>query len=373
MTLRLVLVGLVAALGLTIPRLSHQSDGVEAASDVLTNHQVGSSRRPARSVITGHRSLRSSNFYAHQRYQPVGYGSGVVRPLSKRVMNFWQVPNGSRVVAPSRAVAAVSHPAKSLRRDFEPIEVDDARSLTLADVLNRDSEGLSFPILGPPARLKAKPTAVRLNLATARIQSIKSGLEAAAGNLGRRIGRINRIGRTVWTGWNSFAADLRAKQASIAATAAGPAAPRIIDEQTLPDDVFAPAVSKPEPRPVVLADLPDDVFAPGAPKVEPKRVVLADLPDDVFAPGIAKPEPRPVVLADLPDDVFAPEIAAPARVPATTTPIVSNLPSRTGPAAGSAVAVQNPEHLTQAVSLTRDAAVAWMKLLSGPAVVTLHR
>jgi hypothetical protein len=118
---------------------------------------------------------------------------------------------------------------------------------------------------------------------------------------------------------------------------------------------------------------------------------LPPLPDDVFATM-----PAPVVVIEhrdtprfdeLPDNVFASELSENHQLTATTSaPAVNAAP----------VALEKPEvhpalaqssetaprvarsgfdagRLNQAVSLTRDAAVAWMKILSGPAVVTLTR
>lgn len=365
MTLRLVLVGLVAALGLTIPRLSDQMSS-EGATRITTAEPskspiVGAKSRPVRSVAVDHRILRSSNFYARQRLQPVGYGSGVVRPSSKLVTNFWQVPNGSRVVSTSPAVvdAPAPHVAKTGRPEFEPIEVDDAQGLTLADALNRGSEGLPVELQGPPSRLKVKVAAAEvqprrslepmmdvyraIEIVASRPSTTQTDETPAAATWPVELktvftsvattltDQVDETRRRLWTSWNSLNAELRAS--------------------------------------ADLAAFPDDVFAPEAPKVPSTPVELADLPDDVFAPEMTKIPSKPVELADLPDDVFAPAVSGPSQVVA-----LASAPESTTPVhLGMSRAIQGPEHLTEAVSLTREAAVAWMKLLSGPAVVTVHR
>jgi hypothetical protein len=403
MTLRLVLVGLVAALGLTIPQLSDQMSS-EGATRITTAEPskhpiVGAKSRPIRSVVVDHRILRSSNFYARQRFQPVGYGSGVVRPSSKLVTNFWQVPNGSRVVSTSPTVVEAPAPdvAKTVRPDFEPIEVDDVQDLTLADALNRGSEGLPVVIQGPPSRLKVNVVAAEVQPRRSLVpmmdvyraiekvasrpnkmetdeareaatwpEDLKMVVTSVAGTMSDRIEQSRRM---LWASWKTLNADLRASSELSVATAVVPAAPRSEDWAMIPDDVFAPEMIKVPSGPVALADLPDDVFAPEMIKVPSGPVALADLPDDVFAPEMIKVPSEPVAFADLPDDVFAPVVSRPSPVVASAT--TPELTTSAGP--GLSRVIQGPEHLTEAVSLTREAAVAWMKLLSGPAVVTVHR
>jgi hypothetical protein len=355
MTLRLILVGLVAALGLTIPRLSQQTNGAGTARVATTadvqSRTVEAGRRPVRTLPVSHQNLKSSNFYASRNFQPVGYGSGVVRTSSKRLANFWRIPSGSRIVPTSPAVVEVARATKPARKAFEPLEVDDNPTVGLADILNRESEGLPVEIQGPPARLKIKtitaenpprgslepmmdvyeaiakiatrtaletvdeplppPAPPAKDSATAMLlHAMKSDFDGIAGNA---ISRIEQTQRVFRTSWNS----LRAR-AAVATT---------------------------------------------------RSVELAAIPDDVFAPEIVVAVPRPVELANLPDDVFAPEIVAAHPIVASAT--VSDQPTQAKPVTSHAA--HRPEHLTKAVSLTRDAAVAWMKLLSGPAVVTLQR
>jgi hypothetical protein len=118
---------------------------------------------------------------------------------------------------------------------------------------------------------------------------------------------------------------------------------------------------------------------------------LPSLPEDVFAPmpvPIAVVEHRETARFDeLPDDVFAPVATVNEQLATTSVaPAVNSVSVATEKTEIRSSAAQSPEaaprvvrsgldsgRLTQAVSLTRDAAVAWMKILSGPAVVTLTR
>jgi hypothetical protein len=106
----------------------------------------------------------------------------------------------------------------------------------------------------------------------------------------------------------------------------------------------------PEAAPFVLADLPVDLFGPVP---QAPTFVLADLPVDLFGPV---PQAPTFVLADLPVDLFGPAPESPDRKPLS---------------AGQPLAGAQPQapRLGDAVELTRRAMSAWASLLIGPALV----
>jgi len=131
-----------------------------------------------------------------------------------------------------------------------------------------------------------------------------------------------------------------------------PTLPPVATLADLPSDVFGPA-----PK-TTLADLPPNVFggSPGtaeAVSVAPGPALLAaprvaSGSQQLAAPRVASGPSRVVVLADLPSNVFGPPEPSPE-------PKVDR--GFAGPRLG------------HAVELTRDALYAWMNVLTGPALV----
>jgi len=89
--------------------------------------------------------------------------------------------------------------------------------------------------------------------------------------------------------------------------------------QALPNEVFAPEQPRNEIETVKVLTLPAEVFAPeqprdpsgpcpsaGAPRVEPQTVMVQNLPTQVFAPGEPRAEVQTANVEALPNDVFAP-------------------------------------------------------------------
>jgi hypothetical protein len=153
----------------------------------------------------------------------------------------------------------------------------------------------------------------------------------------------------------------------------------------------------------VLADLPRDVFAPGTPAVatapfwkplavpgfgtlaclaprasnaaassdspavdgpeSARAVTLVELPRQVFAPlpePVAEPRSTRGLLVDLPRDVFAPAPVVISQEPLQTNQSLAGTHTQ-------------PARLGDAVELTRRAVSAWVSVLIGPALVDVSR
>ena len=469
MTLRLVLVGLVAALGLTIPQWSNSTNrnGSPRAAGIvkIKDQNKQTSVRTVQTRLGDLRGLRKTDVVASTKNPPIGFGAGVSGPNANAHGNFRRVAGSLRPFQlANHAVSAnqilkmlplksednlefVTGPPAHLRRTptvFQPIELPGELEDGIAFALNHSAEGvgkLPWPrsMLRNEFRLvrdgmegldtfaaiekvvknlpPAPPRPVEPIL-TAAVTMLNANVDVAMADLAARMDRS----RTMVDG---LARDLRdhltMQDVRRLAVVRIVTSPLVATLPALPEDVFAPvAVAQVVQAPVApvlaaavkvaepakLAELPEDVFAPmartqvsqatpapvatvptpAAPEtvvakaVEPAK--LPELPDNVFAPEvlsktqIAAEEPAPEA-SPLPDDVLAKPGSEPV-VGKVTTQVVG--PSAPTSAAGDVKAtaasekrIENPSRLKSAVALTREAAVAWMKVFSESPVVTMAR
>ena len=144
-----------------------------------------------------------------------------------------------------------------------------------------------------------------------------------------------------------------------------PTALRVASLPDLPGDVFGPSPEPIRPEAPRVASAPPQVVTPHDPSGSPQLAVSRDRsgPHEITARRDVAGPPPAMVLADLPRNVFAPLDRASERRP--ENPLERN-PASVQTAVGHTVAAPRLGH---AVELTRDALYAWMNILTGPALV----
>lgn len=369
MTLRLVLVGLVAALGLTIPQWSNstkRSGSPQAARILRTKDQnKQASVRTVQSRIGEPRGLQDSGVVASTKNPPTGFGAGFVGPNANTHGNFRRVAGNPRPFQlANHAVAAnqilkmvppkagdhlevVLGPPAHLKRTptaFQPIEVPVQLEDGIAFDLNHRAEGVgklpwpnsmlrnefrlvrgrmegldTFAVIEkivrdlPPAPV---PTLPAEPILTAAVTMLNANADAAMVDLAGKVDQSRAMVSGMTRDLRDHLTMLDVRKMGIVRIATRPV---VAELPALPDDVFAPVLTA-QAAPVPVAP----VLTPVAPsltvaKVEPAK--LPELPDDVFAPTpqtqVALATPSPVVPVQppvAPESVVA-KTAEPAKLP----------------------------------------------------------
>lgn len=322
MTLRLVLISLVAGLGLGLPSWPTIEGWVAGAQKWMNARLAAADDRTGERHVVIHDLLAAEMQRAH------------AARLARRV---------APPAAPRPAIVAVSH-STAPRRPSASAATTLAVSLPIAlpkldDYLNAAA---AFP--AAPEVSAARPDDLAV-LAWGRIRAEGAGLVATLGEGLRAAADRDRDARAfvAMEGSGELYFD------------AAPSAVALAEPAPLPDSVVA-AIEGPEPAPIVDAPAPLPDFAAmeesadlyfAAPIVEESspapEAMVAETPDPIAVE-------EALGLADLPTDVFAPmepvlALAAPEPRPAT------------------------PE-VNRAVRLTSEALSAWVNVLTGPALVT---
>jgi hypothetical protein len=399
MMLRLVLVGMVAALGISIPSqpsCEHWYDSAQAWATSLVAEW--DNWEPSDDGTT--RLVGTLNHVTCEECRLARVRLAVTAQASSLAAAPQPESNGTaKATDPTPNLAAktaLAHPKTSEPIAFEPIHVDDDFECGIAYELNRAADGLGDA--EPPGRVSEArpPTPQPIVVADSAELGIwaelcrfvreplavpeESDASAAVGPLadaGERSTVCDIDGssqtETIRAAGHSKSPNDGAGQSakSIQETSSDELRISCFAEECGLDDFLEEIETA--PRAIAkLPDLPTDVFAHApvasalaeAPKANdaPKAAATpgaAGAPKIADAPKIAADTPRtasPPVLVDLPSDVFAHAPDLLARKPV----------SHDEPLAGSP---PQPHRLGDAVELTRRAVSAWVSVLIGPALV----
>ncbi len=314
MTLRLVLISLVAGLGLGPPAWPTVEGWVEGAQKWMNARLAAADARPGERRLVIHELLAAEMQRAH------------AARLARRT--------AAPALAPRPAIVAIAH------------EIAPRRPAALA-------QPLPFPLpklddyLTAAATPPAAPavSAVRLDELAAMVWDRARPLAADLGAGLRRAAERDALALADLEGFDGVEIEGAA----------------MIEPAPLPDQVFAaiegpapiavegpaPAAVEPEPASsfVAMERTADLYFAPSP--LDEAEPALAEAAESAVAA-------EAIDLAELPADVFAPS-------PAET--VVADAAIDAEPEAA-------PPRVGQAIRLTREALSAWINVLSGPALVT---
>jgi hypothetical protein len=394
MTLRLVLVGLVAALGISLPGQPGCEQWLESAQrwtmatvatwDTWTPGGAGYECRPSGlgNIDCPQCRIARSRLAAHRPKPATADEHGPVASAAPKTH-----------VTAEPAVAHPTPPATStgyLASDgFEPMVAQEDPFLQAIWELNRQCDGIEVPPAPPTPRTSAHPTPSVAVVSTPDWEPVTASEDVELSLLGA-LG--NAAGQTWFDATSLHIAAQPARGAerpehdSVVCNCAGDGWDAGATENATDDvdpDFTAEltgwefvALSSTDRDSYSVTDCDLEAYIDETP-VSLRVAVLPDFPRDVFGAAAAIPQPEPRQVAsvrlpvatspELPRDVFAapdsvwePDARSPS--PATTS---ESKPDQT---AGRALA---EPLLGQAVELTRDALYAWMKVLTGPALVSV--
>jgi hypothetical protein len=309
MTLRLVLVGIVVALGVTIPKRSECERGF---ADATTWTRSALARWD-----TWRPSEGSGNLRGPRECPLCRIARAELARKSRNPATDLRAGSTAAVVRPARpspgrpdgdgSLAKTAGPATSRGVAFEPITVPDDSDTDIALKLNREAEGIDLtqPPAPPVQSMAARePIGRSENLELALLDELSQAVDEGKAGSGSCERDSKRSSQT-----QPPPAQLASEQPSGKVTAPTTAS----SAEGIPWPVFAPA-GPTAPAPIAVAreaSIPWPVFAPGGPPPEPDRSVTAQ----------------------------------------------------------STGASTHPVRWGEAIQLTREAVVAWMKVLTGPALV----
>jgi hypothetical protein len=352
MTLRLVLVGIVAALGVSIPSQpssDHWFDSAESwASALLAEWDTWEPADDGGLLAAGKRDHLGCEEcrLARLRVAASAMRAAAGDPPAPKGEDMTQERAITAVLGESKAVfvdptaivgggqpavSAVELPQEPKAKTsvaFEPIRVSEPFESGIAYELNRNAEGLSDPVFAAPesvattmdSDLALPEDAFELDFRDDAYPVERKPLELA------KPSAIERSGSEPIS-----CLDEEWAQAGC-----------LNEAQTAWDEIL------------VFADLPRDVFAPAGASPSAAAAPLGSMATHRHEP------PSPALLVDLPRDIFAP---APALVAQEALHPADALVGR-----GS-----QPARLGDAVELTRRAVSAWVSVLIGPALVDVSR
>jgi hypothetical protein len=423
MMLRLALVGMVAALGVSIP--SQPGSGswfvsAEAwATSLLAEWDTWEpSNGDESGVAHGHIGCEECRL---ARLRILANASGATSPVARSASNAGSAPTPSNSSPSITAAKEVPSPSKAADAiAFDPIHLEENSEAGVAFELNRMSEGLvTTPVACPSTVAASKnsetilpedvaelgiwgelyrialepPVAAKPVGATAESQSDPDPADAsficgfgsadAAEPASVPVAaELSKLGRT-----------LPAKSGSVMPSVES-AGSCLADEwawNELPDETLVAPPTVP-----TLADLPRDVFTPEpvtAQKADVRSAsVLVDLPRDVFTPDPAEIGRKPLVSNEMrtvvintivktaapPADLRVATVESTGRSSpppsASSTTTISCAPESQQTAGDrsaesaqpSTSSVSQPPRLGDAVELTRKAVYAWVSVLIGP-------
>ncbi|MFI5455581.1 MAG: hypothetical protein ACHRXM_09030 [Isosphaerales bacterium] len=396
MLLRLALVGMVAALGVTLPsqpKCERWFDSAQNwASGILADWDTWKPREGNDDCLLGARGrtdcpqcrLARARLAADERNPATAAEPAAIATVS------YAMRLGARRAAEPRE-ALPSQPENRESIALEPIVLDEDLFSRVAFQLNRMAEGIGIPTACPvpPPPAPAPPTVVDTTPLALEPIAASDDLELSV------LGELCRV-----------ALETRAPVSPARVAARKPRDVEQPDDDSFVcgagdlDETLSTQVAASKPMPAVTPETAGgdfvalsetdldfcsgnacllDRFIEDAP-TPPPVALLADLPQDVFgpspkttlaeAPRVASGPPRAaaprvtsgrrgvVALADLPRDVFAPPEPSPTSRQDTSSS------SRSIVGRGSA-----QPRLGHAVELTREALYAWMNVLTGPALV----
>ncbi len=396
MMLRVALVGLVAALGVTVPSQTRCRLWFESAqnwgSSVLASWDNWKPRDSGRlhgplnaggATECPECKLARARLAANERKLKTPTDSGTQSKATQPA---------AADVRPESPVVSVSIRETDQQHavSFEPIAVDVNDDAGIAFELNRMSEGLcTAPIVTPAPALApsfpAQPIAATTHGEAALVVAdpIAAGKPAVEPSMTTESCGLAENARTAAEPaepgqWWLSVVDGTTQEDCLCGESLEAAAPLEVklDPPTVPDAIATPAAVAATSALAPEFDLDEEFDFEIAKNCAAAAAIqtvsrLPELPGDVFAPArapvrlespVAAPATEPVaVLAKLPDDVFGWQEVKNVRLePPVRT---SSAPRST--AGGSSTAPR----LGQAVELTRAALYAWMNVLAGPAVV----
>lgn len=405
MTLRLVLVSLVAGLGISLPGWP-MLEGWVASSQKWMNARLAEwddRQSDEQNYVVIHdllkvemeraRMSRLAKRTASHRSSPVvaarpAVGAPVlagVRTVSlersaftiRNAVALLPLPVEVRAIAPDRRPEAevVSNarvaPPKPAPASFEPLIVGDRLYVGTAFDLNYRNEGIGILpriVAGPVARPAVQPSDL-IAVVADRFGSIT--LQAA-----RKLGRDLRA---------VAAREIAAREAAVELAAREAAAlefERLGNSDTLyfADAPVAPVTADPGPIAEVVVELPSFDAMENSESLYFAESLTTDSPEPVADAAPVDPAPTaPVVALDvLPDDPFAPAEPVATGESRGTQQAGASEPSQevekpVEPEVVAVRTVQNTEvrrpEVSRAVRLTRDAFYAWANVLAEPALV----
>jgi hypothetical protein len=357
MTLRLVLVSLVAGLGISVPGWS-TLEGWAAASQKWVNTRLAEMdhrRTDEANYVVIHdlvkaemdraRAAREAGRLAKRPARTIVAGTAVL--ANAGTLRLEQATNPAHSV--DAAVVAVRR-AEPPRPTFDPIVVGDRLNFGVAYELNFRNEGLNLP--SSPVMLPLPTPAVQpadlAGLAIARYGS--SGLEMLR-SLGRNLrdaagrelaARQERAARET----NALAFEAMGNAENLyfvdvpAPVVEAAAAPNVAETSTF--EAMEASES------LYFADALAPVVAE-SPSIAPTTAALDVIPDDPFAPA---------------DAIAAAKQLEPSREEKGDESSIASSQADTD------TTIARPE-VNRAVRLTREALYAWVNVLSGPALVTV--
>jgi hypothetical protein len=385
MLLRLSLVGMVAALGVTLPSQAHSDKWLESAQTWANSvfaewdtWQPPESFRSGCFFDSGDAAecpacrLARTRLAANERKSPAPDSD------AKKPVTF------EPIMVDEHAVSGIAYELNNMFDGQKPTLSDSAQEIVTEKVAKPGPHGAvvkSFPereagaTVGPTG-----PFGVGIELELGFVSALRSwaaGVSSAAGPVQPSVAaeaELDQTGDDQWLCGENPDDDW--------ALSAEPSGDRGPAAGTVQMAVTAPKT--PEP----CADFDEEFafeIAQSAPPVPPTRLAAAlrGLPRDVFAPSRTTKQEEPpgegaargggIVLADLPADVFAwRNSGAAGELPGTRVEAADGSSQVTGPAPRpSAIGSTGQPRFGHAIELTRQALFEWMNVLTGPAILDM--